>query len=92
MTPGGWVYFDHSQTKKEDSVTIGGYTTVQKVYGYEPVPAELSARRGKICSRRPGQCMERVYEQPEKGGVYDLSPHKRPQRGVMEPQRAKKLG
>ncbi len=43
MTPGGWVYFDHSQTKNEDSVVIGGYTTVQKVYGYEPVPAELSA-------------------------------------------------
>lgn len=47
MTPGGWVYFDHSQTKKEDSVTIGGYTTVQKVYGYEPVPAELSADEAK---------------------------------------------
>jgi len=43
MTPGSHVYFDHSQTKKEDSVTIGGYTTVQKVYGYEPVPKELSA-------------------------------------------------
>lgn len=43
MTPGGWVYFDHSQTKNEDSVVIGGYTTVQKVYSYEPVPAELSA-------------------------------------------------
>lgn len=42
MTPGAWVYFDHSQTNKEDSVTIGGYTTVQKVYGYEPIPAALS--------------------------------------------------
>ena len=42
MTPGAWVYFDHSQTKNEDSVTIGGYLTVQKVYGYEPIPKELS--------------------------------------------------
>jgi hexosaminidase len=42
MTPGGWMYFDHSQTKNEDSVVIGGYTTVQKVYSYEPLPAELS--------------------------------------------------
>ena len=41
MTPGAWVYFDHTQTKHEDSVTIGGYTTVQKVYGYEPVPKLL---------------------------------------------------
>ena len=41
MTPGAWVYFDHTQTKHEDSVTIGGYTTVQKVYGYDPVPKLL---------------------------------------------------
>ena len=47
MTPGGWMYFDHSQTKKEDSVVIGGYTTVQKVYSYEPLPAELSAEESK---------------------------------------------
>jgi hexosaminidase len=44
MTPGEWTYFDHSQTKNEDSLVIGGYTTVQKVYSYEPVPSELSAQ------------------------------------------------
>jgi hexosaminidase len=47
MTPGGWMYFDHTQTRNEDSVTIGGYTTVQKVYSYEPIPAELSADDAK---------------------------------------------
>ncbi|MES2003429.1 MAG: beta-N-acetylhexosaminidase [Bacteroidota bacterium] len=47
MTPGGWVYFDHSPNKKEDSLTIGGYTNVQKVYGYEPIPKELSAEEAK---------------------------------------------
>lgn len=47
MTPGAWVYFDHSQTKHEDSVVIGGYTTVQKVYGYEPVPKEMSDKDAK---------------------------------------------
>lgn len=47
MTPGGWMYFDHTQTKKEDSVVIGGYTTIQKVYGYEPIPKELSAEDEK---------------------------------------------
>ena len=41
MTPGGWMYFDHQQNKKEDSVTIGGYTTIQKVYSYEPLPKEM---------------------------------------------------
>ena len=42
MTPGDFVYLDHSQTKQEDSVTIGGYTPVKEIYGYEPIPKELS--------------------------------------------------
>ncbi len=45
MTPGGWCYLDHSQSKNEDSVTIGGYTSLEKVYGYEPVPAILNAEQ-----------------------------------------------
>lgn len=47
MTPGGWCYFDHSQNKPEDSVTIGGYTPVDKVYSYEPVPKELTGDKAK---------------------------------------------
>ena len=43
MTPGGWVYFDHTQSLSEDSVTIGGFTPIEKVYGYDPVPPQLSA-------------------------------------------------
>jgi hexosaminidase len=43
MTPGSHCYFDHSQSKNEDSVTIGGYLPVEKVYDYEPVPAILIA-------------------------------------------------
>ena len=42
MTPGNPVYFDHTQTLNEDSVTIGGYNPLDKVYGYEPVPRELT--------------------------------------------------
>lgn len=41
MTPGSHCYFDHTQSRNEDSVTIGGYTPVEKVYDYEPVPKEL---------------------------------------------------
>lgn len=47
MTPGGWCYFDHKQTEKEDSVTIGGYTTTQKVYNYDPIPKELQANESQ---------------------------------------------
>jgi len=47
MTPGNPVYFDHSQSENEDSVTIGGYNPVEKVYAYEPVPGELTAEQAK---------------------------------------------
>ena len=47
MTPSKYVYFDHSQTKKEDSLTIGGFLPLDVVYGYEPIPAALSAEQGK---------------------------------------------
>jgi hexosaminidase len=46
MTPGKYVYFDHAQSKKEDSLTIGGDLPLQVVYNYEPVPAQLSAVEG----------------------------------------------
>jgi hexosaminidase len=47
MTPSNYVYFDHSQYKPDDSLTIGGYLPLEKVYNYEPVPAELSAADGR---------------------------------------------
>ncbi|MEO6819575.1 MAG: family 20 glycosylhydrolase [Ginsengibacter sp.] len=47
MTPGTYCYFDHSQAKNDDSVTIGGYLPVEKVYSYEPVPAALSVEEEK---------------------------------------------
>ena len=42
MTPGEYVYFDHSQTRNDDSLTIGGYLPLDKVYKYEPIPAGLT--------------------------------------------------
>lgn len=39
MTPGSHCYFDHYQAEPEISpVAIGGYTPIDKVYGFEPVP------------------------------------------------------
>ncbi len=45
MTPGDWCYFDHSQSQNEDSVTIGGYTPLEKVYNYEPIPDSLTTEQ-----------------------------------------------
>ncbi|HEY1113716.1 MAG TPA: family 20 glycosylhydrolase [Chitinophagaceae bacterium] len=47
MTPGPPLYFDHSQTKNEDSVVIGGYSPLDRVYNYDPVPKELTAEQAK---------------------------------------------
>jgi hexosaminidase len=47
MTPGGYCYFDHSQAKQEDSLTIGGYLPVKQTYSYEPLPKELNEAQSK---------------------------------------------
>lgn len=43
MTPGGYVYFDHYQSLETDlePLAIGGYTPLDRVYEFEPVPATL---------------------------------------------------
>jgi hexosaminidase len=43
MNPADFLYLDHAQARNESELTIGGYTPVEKVYRYDPVPAELSA-------------------------------------------------
>ncbi len=66
MTPGGWCYFDHSQTKIEDSVTIGGYTTLEKVYNYEPIPKELNAEEAKYIIGAQGNVWTEYMAYPSK--------------------------
>jgi hexosaminidase len=48
MTPGNWCYFDHYQdTTKSEPLAIGGFTPVREVYGYEPIPSQLSVAEAK---------------------------------------------
>jgi len=47
MTPTTYVYLDYSQAKHEDSLVIGGYLPLEKVYQYEPIPPVLSADDGR---------------------------------------------
>ncbi len=44
MTPNTYLYFDYYQGKdiKEEPDAIGGYLPLDRVYGYEPVPAVLT--------------------------------------------------
>ncbi|PIF01879.1 MAG: beta-hexosaminidase, partial [Draconibacterium sp.] len=44
MTPGGWCYLDHYQgSEKVEPESIGGYTTLEKSYSYQPIPKAISA-------------------------------------------------
>jgi hexosaminidase len=47
MTPTTYVYFDYSQTIHDDSLTIGGFIPLEKVYKYEPIPTELPVENGR---------------------------------------------
>jgi hexosaminidase len=48
MTPTDWLYLDYYQDKaKTEPLAIGGYVPVSKVYGYEPVPAQLTEDQAK---------------------------------------------
>ena len=48
MTPNSVAYFDHYQAGPEgEPLAIGGFTTLQDVYDYEPIPEELSKENQK---------------------------------------------
>jgi hexosaminidase len=48
MTPGSHCYFDHYQgNPRFEPLAIGGNTTLEKVYSYEPVPTELNEEASK---------------------------------------------
>jgi len=66
MTPGSHVYLDHSQYKKEDSVTIGGFLPLQKVYSYEPVPKELNEEQSKLVAGAQGNVWTEYMKTPSK--------------------------
>ncbi|HYF30760.1 MAG TPA: family 20 glycosylhydrolase [Chitinophagaceae bacterium] len=66
MTPGNYCYFDHTQTKNEDSVTIGGFTPLDEVYGYEPLPKELAADKHKYILGAQGNVWTEYIKNPSK--------------------------
>jgi hexosaminidase len=48
MSPGTHCYFDHYQgNKNTEPLAIGGFTPIEKVYAYQPIPAALSESERK---------------------------------------------
>jgi hexosaminidase len=66
MTPGSHVYLDHSQTKNDSEVTIGGFLPLETVYGYEPVPKELNEQQAKYVLGAQGNVWTEYMSNPAK--------------------------
>jgi hexosaminidase len=66
MTPGSHCYFDHYQGNPEyEPYAIGGFTPLEKVYAYDPVPAELNAEEAKYILGAQGNVWTEYINEPK---------------------------
>ena len=66
MTPHTITYFDYYQGPPEsEPLAIGGNTTLDKVYRYEPVPPEMTAEEAKHVLGTQGQLWSEYMPTPE---------------------------
>jgi hexosaminidase len=48
MSPNANLYFDHYQSKQNgEPIAIGGFTPIEEVYNYNPIPFELNENQSK---------------------------------------------
>ncbi len=67
MTPGGTNYFDHYQADpSSEPIAIGGYTTLEQVYAYDPIPEELSEEEQRFVLGAQGNVWTEYMHTPEK--------------------------
>lgn len=67
MTPGDTNYLDHYQDKwEEEPIAIGGLTTLEDVYEYEPVPDTLTAEEAKYVLGAQGNVWTEYMHTPSK--------------------------
>lgn len=67
MCPGSHCYFDHYQGDPAfEPLAIGGYTPLEKVYSYEPVPAELNAEEAQFILGAQGNVWTEYMDNPLK--------------------------
>ena len=67
MTPWDTNYLDHYQAEEEtEPLAIGGFTTVEDLYNYEPVPAELSPEEAKYILGAQGNVWTEYMHSGEK--------------------------
>jgi len=66
MTPNNFVYLDYYQCEPEGQpLSIGGYLPLEKVYSFNPVPAELSTDEQKYITGVQGNVWTEYISTPE---------------------------
>ena len=66
MTPGTHCYLDHYQADPETQpLAIGGLTTLEKIYGYEPVPDSLKNEEAHYIMGAQGNVWTEYMKTPE---------------------------
>jgi len=66
MTPTSYCYFDYYQADPDfEPEAIGGFTTLKKVYSFEPIPEELTADEGKHILGAQGNVWTEYIPTPE---------------------------
>ncbi|QHV96522.1 family 20 glycosylhydrolase [Spirosoma endbachense] len=66
MTPESHVYFDYYQSLyPEEPLAAAGYTPLSKVYGYEPVPADLRAEEAVYLKGVQGTAWSEYLTSPD---------------------------
>ena len=67
MTPEKYVYLDYYQSLYPgEQIAAGGYTPLKRVYDYEPVPQELSAKESKYIKGVQANVWTEYINTPEK--------------------------
>ncbi|WP_316793851.1 beta-N-acetylhexosaminidase [Pedobacter frigoris] len=66
MTPENFMYFNHSQFLKDDSLTAARYLPLKDVYDYEPIPAILTPDEHKYIWGAQGNLWSEYITNPKK--------------------------
>lgn len=67
MTPGSHTYYDYyqSEDRKNEPHAIGGFTSLEKAYSYEPIPADLTSEQAKHVLGSQGQLWSEYIPNPK---------------------------
>ncbi|ALL07909.1 beta-N-acetylhexosaminidase [Pedobacter sp. PACM 27299] len=66
MTPENFMYFNHSQFLKDDSLTAARYLPLADVYNYEPIPTVLTPAEAKYIWGGQGNLWSEYITNPAK--------------------------